>query len=117
MLAKVLYGIGFSKTYSDSSLFILDRDNIKIIVPMFVDDITLASKSKDKLDDFVIELGKHFKLRDLGDTTYLLGVEIMRNRREKKLFIYLIPLLTALIGLETEYAWIIHFSFNIMLKN
>ena len=22
-----------------------------------------------------------------------------------------------MIGLETEYAWIIHFSFNIMLKN
>ena len=87
MLAKVLYGMGFSKTYSDSSLFILDRDNIKIIVPVFVNDIILASKSKDKLDDFVIELGKHFKLRDLGDTTYLLGVEITRNRREKKLFI------------------------------
>ena len=86
-LAKVLSGMGFNKTYSDSSLFILDRDNIKIIVPVFVDDITLASKSKEGLDDFVIELGKHFKLRDLGDTTYLLGVEITRNRSKKKLYI------------------------------
>jgi hypothetical protein len=43
---------------------------------MFVDDITLASKSVKALDNFVIELGKHFKLRDLGPTTFLLGVEI-----------------------------------------
>ena len=45
-------------------------------MPVFVDDITLASKSQGALDNFVVELGKHFKLRDLGPTTFLLGVEI-----------------------------------------
>jgi hypothetical protein len=77
--------MGFSKTYSDASLYIFDQDNIKVIVPVFVDDITLASKSASKLDYFVTELGKRFKLRDLGPTTFLLGVEIARNREERKL--------------------------------
>ena len=65
-LAQVLFEMGFTKTYSDASLFIYNRDNIKVIVPVFVDDITLASKYKKTLDSFVVELQKHFKLRDLG---------------------------------------------------
>ena len=86
-LAKVLISMGFSKTYSDASLYIFDQDNIKVIVPVFVDDITLASKSASKLDHFVNELGKQFKLRDLGPTTFLLGVEITRKRSERKLYL------------------------------
>ena len=86
-LANVLIGMGFTKTYCDASLYIFDQDGIKVIVPMFVDDITLASKSADKLDYFVTELSKHFKLRDLGATTYLLGVEITRNRQKRKLYL------------------------------
>src|SRR6266700_216265 len=65
-LGNVLLKLGFKKTYSDASLYIYDRDGIKIIMPMFVDVITLASKSQMALDNFVIELGKHFNLRDLG---------------------------------------------------
>jgi len=79
-LGNVLLKLGFKKTYSDASLYIYDRDGIKIIMPVFVDDITLASKSQVALDNFVIELGKHFKLRDLGATTFLLGVEVTRKR-------------------------------------
>jgi len=86
-LWKVLLELGFKKTYSDASLYIYDRDDIKIIMPVFVDDITLASKSQDALDKFVIELGKHFKLRDLGETNLLLGVEVTRDRPNKKLYL------------------------------
>jgi len=42
---------------------------------------------KQCLDNFVIELGKHFKLRDLGATTFLLGVEITQKREECKLYL------------------------------
>jgi hypothetical protein len=49
-LSKVLISMGFFKTYSDASLYIFDQDSIKVIVPVFVDDITLASKSVSKLD-------------------------------------------------------------------
>jgi hypothetical protein len=86
-LEKVLITLGFKKTYSDALLYIYDRDDIKIIMPVFVDDITLASKSQGALDKFVIDLGKHFKLRDLGPTIFLLGVEIARKREERKLYL------------------------------
>ena len=86
-LEKMLVKLGFKKTYSDASLYIYDGDNIKIILPVFVDDITLASKSQEALDNFVIELVKHFKLRDLGPTIFLLGVEIVWKRDEHKLYL------------------------------
>jgi len=53
-LAQVLYGIGFVKTYSDASLFMYNRDDIKVIVPVFVNDITLASKSGETLNPLVV---------------------------------------------------------------
>jgi hypothetical protein len=56
-----------------------------VIIPVFVDDITLASKSKTKIQDIKQELAKHFKLRDLGPTTFQLGVEIIRDRPNRTL--------------------------------
>lgn len=85
--SNVLYKLGFKKTYSDASLYIYDRDNVKVIMPVFVDDITLASSSKDALDKFVVELAKHFKLRDLGETNLLLEIEITRERKNHKLYV------------------------------
>ena len=75
------------KAYSDPSLYIYDKDNIKVIVPVFVDEITLASKSNELLDKFVVELGTYFELRDLGPTLLLLGVEISRNRAIQTIYL------------------------------
>jgi len=86
-LGSAMNELGFTKAYSDPSLYIYDRDNIKIIVPVFVDDITLASKSNEALDKFVVDLGKYFKLRDLGPTSLLLGVEISRNRAKRMIYL------------------------------
>ena len=38
------------------------------------------SKSKPAIQDFIKELSTHFKLRDLGSTTQLLGFKVERNR-------------------------------------
>ena len=84
ILEKVLVKLGFKKTYSDASLYIYDLS--KSILPVFVNDITFASKSQEALDNFVIELAKHFKLKDLGPTVFLLGVAIAQKREECKLY-------------------------------
>ena len=40
-LGAVLEGMNFKKTYSDVSVFIYNRNDLKLIVPVFVDDITI----------------------------------------------------------------------------
>src|SRR6185369_169428 len=86
-LASIMQLLGFKRMYSDSSLYIYDRDGIKVIAPVFVDDITLACKCSKTLDKFVAELSTHFKLRDLGPTSYLLGIAIERNWDSKTIYL------------------------------
>jgi hypothetical protein len=49
-------------------------------MPIHVDDLTLASSSQSAIDHVIKELAQHFKLRDLGPTSFLLGIEIVRDR-------------------------------------
>ena len=55
------------------------RDEVRIIIPIFIDDITFASSNPAAIDSAIQELASHFKLRDLGPTSFLLGIEIIRN--------------------------------------
>ena len=79
-LHSVLTLIGFKRLESDRSIYLYLRDDVKIIMPIHVDDLTLASNSQSAIDHVVKELAQHFKLRDLGPTTFLLGIEITRDR-------------------------------------
>jgi hypothetical protein len=86
-LHQVLTTMGFKRLESDRSVYIYIKGDVRIIVPIFIDDITLASKSKSALDHAVRELGQHFKLRDLGPTRQLLGMEIIRDHKAHTLSI------------------------------
>jgi hypothetical protein len=55
---------------------------------VFVDDMTFASKSAAAIDQIILELSQHFKLRDLGPTTQLLGIKIDRDRSKRSITIF-----------------------------
>lgn len=86
-LHKVLVSMGFKRLESDRSVYIYVRDNVRIIIPVHVDDLTLASKSQAAIDQTIDELSKHFKLRNLGPTTFLLGIAISRDRPKRTIFL------------------------------
>ena len=79
-LHGVLQKLGFSRMKSDASVYVYSRAGVRIIIPIFVDDITLAGKSLSDIKQVIQELSQHFKLRDLGPTSYLLGLKVTRNR-------------------------------------
>ena len=85
-LDSVLQEIGFGRVQSDRSVYVWQRsDGFKVIVPVFVDDLTLASKSKAAIAEVKAALKKAFKLRELGPTSFLLGVAVTRNRSKRTL--------------------------------
>jgi hypothetical protein len=84
-LDSALISMGFKRLQSEHGLYIYYKDGVRIFMPVFVDDITLAGKDSAKLDSVVEKLSKHFKLRDLGSTTQLLGMEISRDRPNRRL--------------------------------
>ena len=82
-LGTALEGLGFRWLQSDPSIYIWMNDNIKVIIPVLVDDLTLVSNSKQELDWIKQELAKVFKQKDLGPITSLLGVEVEYNHSQK----------------------------------
>ncbi|CCA76763.1 hypothetical protein PIIN_10750 [Serendipita indica DSM 11827] len=80
-LHTVVSEIGFKRLESDHSVFIYERDSVKIIVPVHVDDLLLASKSSEAIQMVKDELKARFKIHDQGPTSFLLGVKLERDRQ------------------------------------
>ena len=78
-LHDALLAMGFKRLESDRSIYIFVCGKVRIIIPVFIDDITFASSNPAAIDSAVKELATHFKLHNLGPTSFLLGIEIIRN--------------------------------------
>ena len=86
-LHSVLSKLGFERLSCEHSVWVYLRDGVRLIIPVFVDDITIAGKSKEAIQRVKDDLKAHFKLRDLGPTSWLLGVQIERDRSKRSLSI------------------------------
>jgi transposase InsO family protein len=84
-LNEVLVQLGFKRTVCEHSIWVFQRGEDRIIIPVFIDDMTIAARSKEAIQKVKDDLRKHFKLRDLGPTSFLLGVEVKRNRSTRTL--------------------------------
>lgn len=78
-LHATLTELGYRRLESDRSVYIYSKDGVMVIIPVFIDDITLASNSQASIDKTIKELEVHFKLRDLGPTSFLLGMKVTRD--------------------------------------
>ena len=87
-LHAALTEMGFKRIESDRSVYIYSNDAVKIFVPVYIDDITFASTNDAALDKAVTQLALHFKCRDLGETTFLLGVQITRNWEQHQITLH-----------------------------
>jgi hypothetical protein len=83
-LGKVLDGLGFKRLQSDASIYIYTSDaGTRLVIPVFVDDLTIISPSKVDIDHVKAQLRDVFKLRDLGPISFLLGVQIDYDRNAR----------------------------------
>ena len=78
-LRSVLEALGFKQLESDPSIYLYARNGVQVIMPVFIDDITLVSADSAMLDQVVADLSSHFKLRDLGRTEFLLSIHIVQD--------------------------------------
>ena len=59
-----------------------------VVILLYVDDMLIASNSKEKLEEIRNCLGKAFEMKDLVEPKSFLGITIKRNKEEKSLFIH-----------------------------
>ncbi|KAI5116724.1 hypothetical protein M0805_004183, partial [Coniferiporia weirii] len=79
-LNAALVAMGFVKVSVDHAIWVYRQDDTRVIIPAYVDDMLIATKETSKAEAVIEELGKHFKLHNLGPTSFLLGVQINRDR-------------------------------------
>lgn len=96
-LGKTMEAAGLKKLVSDPAIYVWGGQGVRVIVPVFVDDVTILSKSTERVKWIKSVLGKAFKVHDLGPISFLLGIKIVRDRKNRTMHLdqsqYIIDLL------------------------
>jgi hypothetical protein len=86
-LHETFLDLGFKRCPSDNSIWVWSKDKVKVIIPVYVDDITLACNDLGVLNKVKLELQTKFEMRDLGELSYILGLEVHRNCSQHKIWL------------------------------
>lgn len=85
LLHDFLATICFVRVESDHSIFVSHSGHI--MIGIYVDDMLIAGPSKEAIQQFKQVLSNKFKMSDLGPVSQYLGIQITRNRAEKKMWL------------------------------
>ena len=78
-LSSLLTTHGFQKSQLDHSLFLRFTGSITTILLVYVDDIILTGNSSSEIQEIITILDQTFKIKDLGNLKYFLGLEVARS--------------------------------------
>jgi hypothetical protein len=73
---------GFKKNGEDNCIYAKFNNEKFVFLVLYVDDILLASNNVHLLLEMKSFLSSHFDTKDVGEASYVLGVEIHRYRRK-----------------------------------
>lgn len=74
--------MGFSQSKSDPCIYVSGGEDT-FCIGVYVDDMILAGKDKNKMKCVKEELSSKFDIKDLGKLRYFLGMSIVQNREGK----------------------------------
>ena len=66
-------------------MYKLIKDQAVVFLILYVDDILLIGNNVELLSNVKKWLTEHFQMKDLGEASYVLGIKIYRNRKNKLL--------------------------------
>ncbi|KAK1626062.1 hypothetical protein QYE76_000377 [Lolium multiflorum] len=75
-LSVKLQSMGFKPSKSDTSLFIFLNPRVIIYMLIYVDDIIIAGSCRRTVEKLLEQLPVPFAVKDLGELSYFLGVEV-----------------------------------------
>jgi len=80
-LSVFFISVGYTQSMNDHSLFINSSERSFTTILMYVDDIILAGNDKEEIDRIKQALTKTFKIKDLGDLRYFLGLDVAKSKK------------------------------------
>ncbi|OJT04598.1 hypothetical protein TRAPUB_4686, partial [Trametes pubescens] len=87
-LDRKLTGLGFNRLNSETCLYVFrDNKGQLCFLVVYVDDLLLAATSRAFMDEVKRKLTVQFKMRDLGEASYILGIAIRRDRPARAIYL------------------------------
>jgi hypothetical protein len=86
-LTDFLKSIGFKKLFCESCIYVRFTNDEKEIIAIYVDDLLILAKSKSNTEKIKQQIGNRFKAKDLGAVKFLLGLQVTRDRMNRKMWI------------------------------
>jgi hypothetical protein len=80
---KVITSYGFIENFVDQCIYLKVSRSKGIFLVLYVDDILLANNDLDLLHDTKQFLFQNFEIKDLGEASYVIGIEIHRDRKQR----------------------------------
>nr|CCA21486.1 putative polyprotein [Albugo laibachii Nc14] len=77
--------MGFSQCRSDSCIFVRQQGNSIIYITIYVDDMLVGAKMTEEIEDIHTKPSNRFKMKDLGNARFVLGIEVNYEREARKL--------------------------------
>ena len=74
----MIKSVGFQQSKTDYSLFIRQNNSSFIAILIYVDDILLTGNDLTEIQRVKDFLLQQFRIKDLGDLKYFLGIEFSR---------------------------------------
>jgi hypothetical protein len=79
---RTIKGFGFKENVEDNCVYAKFKNGKYIFLILYVDDILLASSDVNLLMETKKFLSSNFDMKDLGEASFVLGIEIHRDRRK-----------------------------------
>jgi hypothetical protein len=78
-LSQTLLELGFVSSTVDSSLFVFHEGSVHLYFLIYVDDILFTGTSPSHITSVIAKLQQVFKLKDLGNLSFFLGIQAVRS--------------------------------------
>ena len=86
-LDSYLKTLGFIQTVSDPCIYFKTSDEDTLYLGVYVDDIVIAGKGEEQIQQLKDNLAKKFNIKDLGQLKYFLGINVVQNQEKQCVWI------------------------------
>ncbi len=68
-------------------MFVRSQQDLEILT-VYVDDLILITESMESMKELKLALKKCFKMKDMGELPYILGISVIQDKEQNCVFIY-----------------------------
>jgi len=85
---EVIKTYGFEQNLYKPCVYKYSKGKVVVFLVLYVDDILLIGSDIEIMSDIKAWLAKQFQMKDLGNAAFVLGIQIIRDRKNKLLALF-----------------------------